>query len=49
MNYTKKQLIAAQLKYNKNFVSTPEIFAGSIENTKEYAKEQIEYLLELVD
>lgn len=50
--YTKEQLVAAQIKWNKNAKDNPEHFQ-QLENflatPEQSATEQIDYLLSLVD
>lgn len=46
--YTKEQLISAMTIYNQNVIDNPDSFEVS-GNAETRAKEQIEYLLSLVD
>ena len=48
MEYTRKQLILAQKKYNENYVLEPELFKEEIKADLDTAIEQIDYLLSLV-
>lgn len=50
MKYTREQLINAQIKYNKEFIKSPKDFADASEmnDTREYAESQVDYLLFLV-
>lgn len=47
--YTKEQLIAAQAIYNQNYKDNPEMFGLKSDIIADDAREQIEYLLSLVD
>lgn len=50
-NYTKDQLISAQLKYNMDFIANPEKFQPDsymLGNPEKAANEYIEHLLTLI-
>ena len=48
MNYTRKQLITAQLEWNKDSILNPSEYE-EIEGTKDYAEKQIDHLLSLIN
>ena len=47
--YTKKQLIKAQQKWNKEALVDPYNFEKDLQGTKKFATKQIEYLISLTD
>lgn len=47
--YTKKQLVDAQHKYNKQVLANPDDFDKEMKDTKAYALAQINHLLSLVE
>ncbi len=50
MKYTKTQLIQGMFKWNKEYLDNPDKFgAETITGTKKEAKEQVDYLLSLID
>ncbi|HVW99704.1 MAG TPA: hypothetical protein VHA52_04560 [Candidatus Babeliaceae bacterium] len=50
--FTKEQLVAAQIKYNKEFAESPtnfKLLSYIQENPEQCAIEQIDYLISLID
>ena len=47
--YCREELIGAMQKFNKQCIERPEDFNDELEATEEYATEQVDHLLSLVE